>query len=103
MGMIAKASDSRFKLFSRTIDSRVRISLIALETARLYYRFRYSPESSTFFRCHVMREKGIDLSVNKPKLITNQMVQEADMIIVMGYSAQGFFPILLISHMKMLS
>lgn len=39
-----------------------------------------------------MREKGIDLSANKPKLITNQMVQEADKIIVMGCSAQGFCP-----------
>jgi arsenate reductase len=40
----------------------------------------------------VMREKGIDISGNKPKLITAQMVQEADMIIVMGCSAQGFCP-----------
>ena len=40
----------------------------------------------------VMREKGIDLSTNKPKLITNQMVQEADRIIVMGCSAEGFCP-----------
>jgi arsenate reductase len=40
----------------------------------------------------VMREKGIDLSANKPKLITNEMVQEADKIIVMGCSAQGFCP-----------
>jgi protein-tyrosine-phosphatase len=40
----------------------------------------------------VMREKGIDVSANKPKLITNQMVQEADVIIVMGCSAQGFCP-----------
>jgi len=40
----------------------------------------------------VMREKGIDLSANKPKLITNGMVQEADKIIVMGCSAQGFCP-----------
>lgn len=40
----------------------------------------------------MMREKGIDLSVNKPKLITNQMVLEADKIIVMGCSAQGFCP-----------
>ena len=39
-----------------------------------------------------MREKGIDLSTNRPKLITNQMVQEADMIIVMGCSAHGFCP-----------
>jgi protein-tyrosine-phosphatase len=40
----------------------------------------------------VMKEKGIDLSANKPKLIANQMVQEADMIIVMGCSAEGFCP-----------
>ena len=40
----------------------------------------------------VMQEKEIDLSVNKPKLITNQMVQEADMIIVIGCSADGFCP-----------
>ncbi len=40
----------------------------------------------------VMREKGIDLSANKPKLITSQMVQDADMIIVMGCSAEGFCP-----------
>lgn len=40
----------------------------------------------------IMREKGIDLSATKPKLITDHMVQEADMIIVMGCSAQGFCP-----------
>jgi protein-tyrosine-phosphatase len=40
----------------------------------------------------VMQEKGIDLSKNKPKLITREMVQEADMIIVMGCSAEGFCP-----------
>jgi protein-tyrosine-phosphatase len=40
----------------------------------------------------VMQEKGVDISKNKPKQITNQMVQEADAIIVMGCSAQGFCP-----------
>lgn len=40
----------------------------------------------------VMQEKGIDLSGKTPKLITNKMVQGADMIIVMGCSAQGFCP-----------
>jgi len=39
-----------------------------------------------------MREKGLDISANKPKLIANQMVQEADTIIVMGCSAEGFCP-----------
>jgi len=40
----------------------------------------------------VMQEKGIDISKNKLKPITSQMVQEADTIIVMGCSAQGFCP-----------
>jgi protein-tyrosine-phosphatase len=40
----------------------------------------------------VMREKGIDISNSKPKLINTQMVQEADLIIVMGCSALGFCP-----------
>jgi protein-tyrosine-phosphatase len=40
----------------------------------------------------VMREKGMNLSANRPKLVTSQMVQEADMIIVMGCSAEGFCP-----------
>jgi protein-tyrosine-phosphatase len=46
----------------------------------------------------VMREKGIDLSANRPKLITDQMVQEADTIIVMGCSAEGFCPAPLLSR-----
>ena len=40
----------------------------------------------------VMREKGIGISNNKPKLVNTQMVQEADIVIVMGCSAQGFCP-----------
>ena len=40
----------------------------------------------------VMREKGIDLSANEPKLVTNQMIRETDILIVMGCSASGFCP-----------
>ena len=40
----------------------------------------------------VMREKGIDISKNKPKMINTKMVQEADLVIVMGCAAQGFCP-----------
>jgi protein-tyrosine-phosphatase len=40
----------------------------------------------------VMREKGIDISGNKPKLVNTQMIQEADAVIVMGCGAQGFCP-----------
>lgn len=46
----------------------------------------------------VMLERGFDLSKNKPRLITGQMVQEADRIIVMGCSAQGFCPALLLNR-----
>ena len=37
-------------------------------------------------------EKGIDISKNKPKLITTQMVQEADMVIVMGCGPSRVLP-----------
>jgi arsenate reductase len=40
----------------------------------------------------VMLEKGIDISGNAPRVVTNQMVQGADVIIVMGCSAEGFCP-----------
>jgi len=39
-----------------------------------------------------MQEKGIDISKNKPKLLTTEMLQDADMAIVMGCSAKGFCP-----------
>jgi arsenate reductase len=37
----------------------------------------------------VMKEKGIDLSSNKPKLITAKMAQEVDLIVTMGCNDQG--------------
>ena len=40
----------------------------------------------------VMKEKEMDVSRNKPKIIDNRMVQEADIIIVMGCEAGGFCP-----------
>lgn len=40
----------------------------------------------------VMKEKGIDISKNKPKLLTTQMAQEADQIITMGCSVEKFCP-----------
>lgn len=32
----------------------------------------------------VMKEKGIDISKNKPKLLTRQLVKESDLIVTMG-------------------
>lgn len=40
----------------------------------------------------VMLEKGIDISHNKPKIITQDMVDEADLIITMGCSIDKSCP-----------
>jgi protein-tyrosine-phosphatase len=39
-----------------------------------------------------MKEKGIDISMNKPKLLTFQMAQGADLIVTMGCNDQGICP-----------
>lgn len=75
-------------------------SQMAVAFAKKYGRGKLEAESAGTMPANevkpvvvqVMQEKGIDLSANKPKLITNEMVKEADMIIVMGCSAQGFCP-----------
>jgi arsenate reductase (thioredoxin) len=40
----------------------------------------------------VMKERGIDISANKPKLITTKMTADADLVITMGCSAEGICP-----------
>jgi arsenate reductase (thioredoxin) len=40
----------------------------------------------------VMKEKGIDISQNKPKQITARMAMDADLIVTMGCNAQGICP-----------
>jgi protein-tyrosine-phosphatase len=40
----------------------------------------------------VMREKGIDISQNRPKLLTPKMAEEADRIITMGCSVENVCP-----------
>ena len=39
-----------------------------------------------------MKEKGINISANKPKLITFQMAQDSDLIVTMGCNDQGICP-----------
>lgn len=39
-----------------------------------------------------MKEKGIDISKNQPKLVTPKMVEEADLIITMGCGAADLCP-----------
>ena len=40
----------------------------------------------------VMKEKGIDISMNKPKLITAKMAMDNDLIVTMGCNDQGICP-----------
>jgi arsenate reductase (thioredoxin) len=40
----------------------------------------------------VMKEKGIDLSPNKPKLLSAKLAMEADLIVTMGCDDQGVCP-----------
>jgi len=39
-----------------------------------------------------MKEKGIDISMNKPKPLTFQIAQDADLIVTMGCDEQGICP-----------
>ena len=39
-----------------------------------------------------MKEKGIDISANYPKLITAKMAMDADLIVTMGRNDQGVCP-----------
>ena len=39
-----------------------------------------------------MKEKSIDISANKPKLLNFQMAQDADLIVTMGCNDQGICP-----------
>ncbi len=40
----------------------------------------------------VLKEKGINISNNRPKLLTFQMAQDADLIVTMGCNDQGICP-----------
>jgi arsenate reductase (thioredoxin) len=40
----------------------------------------------------VMKEKGIDISANKPKLLTFRMANDSDIIVTMGCNDQGICP-----------
>lgn len=39
-----------------------------------------------------MKEVGIDISMNKPKLLTFEMAEEADLIVTMGCNEEGICP-----------
>ncbi len=48
----------------------------------------------------VMKERGIDLSLNRPKMLTTQMVNDADLVVTMGCSVEEVCPAPLIARMQ---
>ena len=47
----------------------------------------------------VMRERGFNLSSNKPKMLTTQMIEAADYVVTMGCSVESVCPKPLIAKM----
>ena len=47
-----------------------------------------------------MKEKGIDLSRSKPKLLTTEMIEEAELVVTMGCSIDELCPAPLIARMQ---
>jgi protein-tyrosine-phosphatase len=45
-----------------------------------------------------MKEKGIDISMDRPKLLTTSMAEEADLIITMGCSVEKICPASLLKN-----
>lgn len=48
----------------------------------------------------VMKEKGIDLSTTRPKMLTMQMVNEADLVVTMGCSVEQVCPAPMLAKMQ---
>jgi len=49
-------------------------------------------ENVTPIVIEVMKERGIDISSNTPKLLTPKMLEEVDQVITMGCSVEKFCP-----------
>ncbi len=48
----------------------------------------------------VMKEKGIDLSTNKPKLLTTEMINQASTVVTMGCSVEEACPRPMLAKMQ---
>ncbi len=48
----------------------------------------------------MMKEKGIDLSVNKPKMLTNDMINRASVVVTMGCSVEEVCPRPMLAKMQ---
>ncbi len=47
-----------------------------------------------------MEEKGIDLSSARPKMLTNETMEEADLVVTMGCTVQDVCPAPLVAQMR---
>jgi protein-tyrosine-phosphatase len=47
-----------------------------------------------------MKEKGIDISGSKPKMLTTEMINEADLVFTMGCSVESVCPRPLLAKMQ---
>jgi protein-tyrosine-phosphatase len=47
-----------------------------------------------------MQEKGIDISSNKPKMLTNEMITQAALVVTMGCSVEGVCPRPMLAKMR---
>ncbi len=48
----------------------------------------------------VMQEKEIDISSNKPKMLTNEMIEKASLVITMGCSVEAICPAPMLAKMQ---
>jgi protein-tyrosine-phosphatase len=48
----------------------------------------------------VMKEKGIDLASNKPKMLTNDMINRASLVVTMGCSVEEVCPRPMLAKMQ---
>lgn len=48
----------------------------------------------------VMQEKDIDISSNKPKMLTNEMIEKASLVITMGCSVEAVCPAPMLAKMQ---
>ena len=47
-----------------------------------------------------MKEKGVDLSPNKPKMLTNDMINQASLVVTMGCSVEEVCPRPMLAKMQ---
>ena len=58
------------------------------------------PESANPLVVQAMKEKGIDISQCKPKMLTAQMIKEASLVVTMGCSVESVCPRPMLAKMK---